>query len=165
MTAALVKELEPRVFAGKTIRRGKYTCECGATFETALDVSDPVCEDCRAARHRRASDELECRRRAARTLSTVPERFRDAPFGSSALLSRVHPPTLVEKAKGVLDATNVVFLGKDPGVGKTTLAVAVLRAMAERRNKAGRFSTSFEIADSRRQHRLGQGLGEPPGGS
>lgn len=152
--STLVRKLEPETFAGITFCRAEWLCDCGTKFESS--AADPLCRACDDKRRHVEQCRREAEEKAAETVSQIPPRFRWAAFEAPELSHRVRPPSLIQSAKAALGAQNIVLLG-DAGVGKTSLACALLRAIASHRGVIGHFVTSFELAEARRQHRLGAG--------
>src|SRR5882724_6608459 len=161
--SVLVRELEPQTIMGASHRKFERQCACGALFvvmpmradaETVED--NGVCPPCRDQLETVRRERVDQARRLEATTRTIPARFLIR-FGAPELLLRVKPPSLVGKAKGTADAQTIVLLGPKPGVGKTTLASALLLEVATRRRTTGVFVTAFELAEARRQSRLGNG--------
>jgi len=156
MTAVQLGDVMAKMTFGQKIEWASRTCECGAKFEAVATLTDAHCKKCTDDRWRREAYEQGLERMAVTTLKELPPRFRWASFGAPELAQRVKPRSAIEKAKAALDAQTIVLLGPAGG-GKTSLAGALLPAMAAHRKTVGRFATSFDIAEARRKNRLGQG--------
>lgn len=154
----LVRTLEQKNFHGWTWTPAEWRCSCGTLFEAPATSGDPpLCRACAEKAQIAREHEQRRARLAAETLASIPPRFRWASFDAPEMSQRVRPASIIERARElVATGGNVVLLG-DSGSGKTSLAIALLRAIADDKNTIGRFFTSFELAEARRQSRLGAG--------
>ena len=145
-----------KVVADAQAAAAKSTWKCGqCSRPTQPYVTD--CDACVAkAADRRASE------RRQRTTETIPKHYQWATFGAGELLARVRPqdPTrlraqqAIDRTMGFVNETTVLFQG-GPGQGKTSLAVALLRAAAEHRGVVGVFVDSRRLVDAKTGHRFG----------
>lgn len=173
-TVTRVGGLDPKSYPWGPVAMAEWRCDvCGHQYE-ACDVAPqdrrgpPPCPKCREAREERERIAAEERGRQAHeerrrdrieyTRTNLPLRFQWASsLDVPELRQRVRPASIIAKAKSLVTTKeNVVLLG-DAGLGKTSLACALLCEIAAHMNVTGMFVNSFEIAEARRQHRLGQG--------
>lgn len=141
-------------------RCSRYACKrCGTVVhgwepDYLEPKARPVCDACSRAAYEAAT------LRAAR--ESLPARFAWASFGAPELLARcggLH----VQTARQALAAPRVVLVGQAGG-GKTSLAVAMLRAVIEESKRRSltergscRFASAYALNKARGQHPLGQG--------
>jgi DNA replication protein DnaC len=105
---------------------------------------------------------FDCQRRVKRlwearemTLSAVPEGFRWATLDAPELLARIgDDASLLARATAAIHASRVLFLGKS-GKGKTSLAIAMMRARVEAIAKPGVFILATDLATARARQSLG----------
>lgn len=106
---------------------GPFRCRCGATIE-----HPGVCDRCSARLDRYRADQL-----ASQALVSIPQRFRGCAYGSEVLDSRCRSE-YVRDSRSIVDSLmhdrcdGVVLVGPK-GVGKTSLACAMLRELADKR--------------------------------
>jgi hypothetical protein len=123
-----------------------------------------ACDECR--RYPRATvlspEDVAAHRRAAwakPALSTVPPAFDDARL-TSPWLVRLVGEGVVARARGSLTAPRVVMLG-EAGSGKTSLVVAMFRAVLDAEEPHGRaghrYVSAHALAKARAGHPLGHG--------
>lgn len=130
-------------------------CACGAE----LVFREPKCGACERADEQRAEA-------VAATVRTIPKRYRDAAFDSPELAARVADVAAIARTReAVMSRTLSVVLFGPAGVGKSTLAAALLRASATVRNPYGLFSAGLfvdgvALGEVRAQHTLGRGEAE-----
>jgi DNA replication protein DnaC len=149
-----------KVLFDKPFVWARYRCKCGDEFDGPKSSDEPLCKRCRGEQQRLDLLEQERQRKAKLTRDAVPPRFSWAHLDAPELAKRVKGwATIIDKARAALDAQSIVLLG-DAGAGKTSLGCALLRAIADRRRKVGMFVTTFELAEARRQTRLGVGEAE-----
>lgn len=141
---AMMREAEARA------ARGVRICRCGA--EMALSMR--LCRAC-DERERREARERARERAIADVERSIPPVLRWARFDAPELRQRVDPIRAIELAKTALSAPSVVLVG-DAGSGKSSLAVAMLRAHAERGDR-GIFVDSRALVRARVAHRMGEG--------
>jgi DNA replication protein DnaC len=151
---------ETKELLGNKIELFDWKCHCGDVFVAGSGVPPSAqCHKC-DDRDQRERDEKYARmateRRRVNTLQQIPSRYRWAAFDSDLLTNRIKAQTAIARAKASQDALSVVLLG-GAGSGKTSLACALLRAMASKRDVEGRFETAFAIAKARQEHSLGEG--------
>jgi DNA replication protein DnaC len=148
-------ELE-RIFADIRAREAArlvspYRCvdRCG---EKVLDDGER-CADCF---HRRAAEE-ERRQLVLATRAGLPRMFQWASFDAPELAARVKDPAALAKARALplSSGMRAVFQGRAAGIGKTSLACALLLALVGAIGKAGDYVTSFDLAKARAVHGLG----------
>lgn len=138
----------------------RHVCACGAPYDGAGDA----CLGCRAKR--RVNALLE-----PLTLS-VPRRFRPALEATAAELAHVDPatglprvkltPERIAKALARPRSSDLMLYG-DTGMGKTSLIVAMLGALARQDPDTwhgARFASAIWLASSRARYPLGHG--DPP---
>lgn len=144
------------------IKYGLYLCTCGREYENIIhdDTSGMMCPSCSLKATREEELRAVADRFARETASSVPPRYQWAAFGAPELAKRVRPTRAIETAQVSLEAPAIVLLGP-AGSGKTSLACAILRAMAAHRRTWGLFTSSFALAKARREQRLGRGEAEP----
>ena len=137
------------------------TCtECGEKFQGLDGIPLTRCQEC--VTKTLAVEELEAREqpireRQAATLASIPPRYLWARFDAPELRTRVKgASTVLTEATLALHALSTVLEGTS-GVGKTSLACAMLRARTERDQVQGMFVTAYAIAKARSEHRLGSG--------
>ena len=117
-----------------------------------------ICDKCVA----KQKAEEERARNKLQTVSTIPLAFRWAVFSEQVLYARVRDREAIRKADGVVaklasgEVSSVVFLGPS-GVGKTSLACAVLQASkAYRVGATARFQSAIELASACRATAFGR---------
>jgi len=88
--------------------------------------------------------------------ASIPAEWRWATLEAPDLPGRVQPPSAVEAARRAVAAPRIAILGPS-GAGKTSLAVALLRARSSRQSGAAKFFHAFELGLARSRHRLGDG--------
>lgn len=101
----------------------------------------------------------EARRREMRerTVATkLPPNFAWASFEDPMIYRRVQSRSAIDTARVAIDEIRVVLMGP-AGVGKTSLAAAMLRARYVLRGGAIAFEPSWELATARSRHALGAG--------
>lgn len=131
--------------------RGVALCRCGVE----VPLPHRSCAPC----HERERAEAEQRHReqaVGPTMRTIPPAFEWASFAAPELRERVKPAGAIDVARRSLAAPVVMIIG-DSGVGKTSLAVAMLRACAEDRVERGMFVDSRALVRARNEQRLGDG--------
>lgn len=139
--------------AQKMTGRGVRYCECGAEIRLSMRRCG-ACE----ARKRYEGARRGKERAIAETERTIPAHFAWARFDSPLLVERVQPRAAVDLAKSAKAARLVVLQGES-GTGKTSLAVAMLRAIADR-GERGMFVDARALTRARQGH--GFGGGEAP---
>ena len=150
-------EVFTRTHLGHEFRYVRTQChDCAAEIEASPSSENPLCTQCNDERQHAEQLERERKERAVATWNSVPQRYQEARLRAPQLVDRIHPPAIIEKALPEIGRHNIVLVGPS-GAGKTTLGVVLMRESAERRKTIGRFATTFELAEARRQNRLGQG--------
>ncbi len=121
-----------------------------------------MCEPC--------ADAEVVRRRARDVLSSIPASFRWARLGVPELKKRVGATSVQIKRAydSVVEGRPIVIVG-EPGSGKTSLGVALLRSLVERGLRKGApeievrralsagFFSAYDLARDRARHKLGEG--------
>jgi DNA replication protein DnaC len=141
------------------IAYGEFRCDCGTVYECWKEHQTVVCSECQAKIDRSEADRLKLERCAKETSASIPARFQWASFNAPELQQRVFPARIIQVARAAVDSTVVLLLGL-PGVGKTCLGCAILRAKSAKLQKPGLWTTTFDLATARREQRLGTGEAE-----
>lgn len=128
---------------------------CGAEVARAAPLG--MCSKCIVAEVQTRRDDVLAR--------AVPEMHRGARFGSDGLTAWCKDPTAIRWALAVGEkapACSTVTLWGTTGGGKSTLAAAILAALLSgpRRYSTVAWADAREIAQARREHKLGRG--KPP---
>lgn len=111
-------------------------------------TSGSRCFDCE-----QKSDRIRAAREA--TLESIPETYRWATMASPLLLERTGGnQSLIARAQSAVGATHVLLMGHS-GSGKTSLAVAMLRAWSDHHGRAGVFALASDLATARSRSRYG----------
>ena len=131
---------------------GPFRCRCGA------EIQHPgICDHCSERRDRRRADQL-----LEQSVSTIPQRFRQCVYGSEVLDERCKPE-YQRDSRAIVDSLifgtvdGAVLVGPK-GVGKTSLACAMLRELADKRaHVAWRavYVRALDLGVSRRDSPLG----------
>ncbi|HBU30064.1 MAG TPA: hypothetical protein DEB56_11165 [Thiobacillus sp.] len=130
----------------QTMGKGPWKCRCGVAID-----HPGVCDPCG---EKLAREQAEAPVRTA--VESIPPRFRWARFDAEQLRERVRPVAAVQQAIEATDllssiGQSVVIIGP-AGSGKTSLACAILRAVAMRRGGHAwrcRFAAALEIGAAR----------------
>lgn len=99
-------------------------------------------------------DEAAGAKRVHRGQATIPEGYAWARFGEKLPAG----DELVARARQALDAgvRRAVFVGA-AGAGKTSLAIAMMRAWMLKNRQGGHFAHAHRLGSARMKHRFGQG--------
>jgi len=123
---------------------------CSRCSEPTSGGGEPlVCWDCREREERaaRARELLE---------GVVPPEFAWASFGSPLLAQRCRfDQGVIGRAREAVGSRRVVLVGES-GVGKTSLAVAMLRAWVEKRGAPAHFALATDLASARARAPFGR---------
>lgn len=130
--------------------RGMRLCRCGAEMRLAMRLCG-ACE----AKEGQGAKERAVARAIAETMRSVPTSFAWAHFDAPELEKRVKPAEAIATARDATRALSVVLQG-DAGSGKTSLAIAMLRAISERGDR-GMFVDARALARARHEQSLGEG--------
>lgn len=120
------------------------------------------CPECRDAVMRRADQEcFGCRFAAAAETLSIPARFAWSALGSADLVRRVaRGSAAIDEARAAVRAHDAVLVGPT-GTGKTSLAVALLRARLAVDfagvSSGSMFASAIELAGARTSRPLGSG--------
>ena len=128
---------------------------CPACGEKLLKPSDD-CVSCEQEAARRREAELKAKERLRDALSSVPTRFHGAQFDSPELATWVRDRRALEAARKAVGSNWIVLHGNS-GVGKTVLAVCLLRARLESGANKILFVKARSLALARQQGGLGDG--------
>jgi hypothetical protein len=88
--------------------------------------------------------------------ATIPRDLRWARFGAPELAGRVGGDRPIGRSQAAVRCAYVVWMG-EPGVGKTSLAVAALRAWTRDARRAAMFGRAHHLGTARIQQRAGAG--------
>ena len=131
---------------------GPFKCRCGA------EIGHPgICDRCSARRDRHRAEQL-----VEASLATIPQRFRACTYGSEALEQRCKVD-YVRDSRSIVDS---IMLGKcegavlvgPKGAGKTSLACAMVRELADKRAAVAwraLYVRALDLGVSRRDTPLG----------
>lgn len=137
--------------------RQNHPCRKCQKTKASYDGEFPgFCAPCQSA-EAAASAALFSARIVTQTTAGLPPRYRWASFESPELAARVRPPKAIQRALAASQAASTVVLLGGAGSGKTSLACAVLRALAAQFKIVGSFASCFGLAKARQEHPLGQG--------
>jgi hypothetical protein len=96
----------------------------------------------------------------AETIASIPERFRPVRFGSDKILQCCHGDReLVARGEAAVSATHVLLIGHS-GMGKTSLAVAMMRRWTEQTGKPALFCLATDLATAKARAIYGKENGE-----
>lgn len=125
-------------------------CRGGCGAETMLDRCD-ACEAREAASAARQTA-------IAETERSIPAGYRWATFDSPDLSTRVRVASgkSVAMASPLASFGRIVFVG-EPGAGKTSLAVAMMRKRVASSGQRGAFIHAYKLGVARIQHSAGDG--------
>ena len=87
---------------------------------------------------------------------SVPERYRWATFSAEAISTRVKRREAIGEGQKAFREARVILVG-DPGAGKTTIAVAMLRARFLVNREPSLFIPAYRLGQARIQHPAGHG--------
>lgn len=100
-----------------------------------------VCWDCR----RIEAKGVAARERYARARASVFADYR-LPFSPSALAARKVPAALIERARQLVEHSNLVLFGKGTGQGKSSLGGAMLLEWARRTGGEARWVSAYKLS-------------------
>lgn len=133
---------------------GAPTCRT-AGCEMPTRSSDGFCGGCRGVLDERQRARREAKERLA--ASGMPGRYLWSAFSAPELAARVRNPNALRAAEVWASAPKldrVVLMGST-GVGKTSLACAILRHLIVERGMRGTFADDLQLATARKNVRLG----------
>lgn len=121
-----------------------YPCERGCGTET---MTPGVCGNCEA------KDKAALRSRDV-TEESIPAEMRWARFEAPELIERVKVRTAIDRGREAVGCTRVLINGKS-AQGKTSLAVAMMRAWVQQYASAGLYLYAPDLQSARMRTRLG----------
>jgi len=131
-----------------------HRCTCGAKMMRELRPGE-LCDDCTEKQKDIRAHQAIVRM----TVAALPERYRWASFDAPELAARVHDARAIAETRAAISNPNidrVVFSGT-AGSGKTSLACAAMRMLAETRQLQGAYCSARPLAFARSRGKLGEG--------
>lgn len=121
----------------------------GKCADCACETVGARCFDCQRKRDMAADAREE-------TMASIPALFRPVRFGGDKILQCCHGDrALVARGEAAIGATHVLLIGQS-GMGKTSLAVAMLREWSRTRGLAALFALATDLATAKSRAQWGK---------